>query len=83
MTGQPAARVGLHDRGFVRAGMFADLTLFDPARVQDRATFADPNQYPEGIEYVVVNGQLEVDKGQRTTANAGHILRGPGYRRAH
>ena len=83
MTGQPAARVGLHDRGFVRAGMFADLTLFDPARVQDRATFADPNQYPEGIEYVVVNGQLEVDKGQRTTANAGHVLRGPGYRRAH
>ena len=83
MTGQPAARVGLHERGQVRAGMFADLTLFDPARVRDLATFAEPNQYPEGIEYVVVNGQLEVDKGQRTSANNGRVLRGPGYRRAH
>ena len=83
MTGQPAARVGLRARGLVRAGMYADLTLFDPARVRDLATFAEPNQYPEGIEYVVVNGQLEVDKGQRTSANTGRVLRGPGYRRAH
>ncbi len=80
MTGASAARVGLRDRGVVRRGMFADLTLFDPARVQDRATFDEPNQYPEGIEYVIVNGQLEVDKGQRTAANAGRVLRGPGYR---
>ncbi len=82
MTGASAARVGLRGRGLVRAGMFADLTLFDPASVRDRATFEEPNQYPEGIEYVVVNGQLEVDKGQRTDANAGRPLRGPGYRRA-
>ncbi len=81
MTGGPAARVGLKDRGLVRAGLFADLTIFDPARVLDRATFADPNQHPEGIEYVIVNGQLEVDKGRRTDANAGRVLRGPGYRR--
>ena len=80
MTGSPAARVGLRDRGLVRAGMFADLTVFDAARVRDRATFEEPNQYPEGIEYVVVNGQLEVDRGQRTDVNAGRILRGPGYR---
>jgi dihydroorotase/N-acyl-D-amino-acid deacylase len=79
MTGSSAARVGLKDRGLVRAGMFADLTIFDPNSVRDRATFEEPNQYPEGIAYVVVNGQLEVDKGQRTAANAGQVLRGPGY----
>ncbi|MET0648760.1 MAG: D-aminoacylase [Pyrinomonadaceae bacterium] len=81
MTGRPAARVGLRDRGVLRAGAFADITLFDPARVRDRATFEQPNQYPEGVEYVIVNGQLEVDEGKRTTLNAGRPLRGPGYRR--
>ena len=81
MTGRPAARVGLKDRGILRAGAYADITVFDPARVRDLATYDQPNQYPEGIEYVVVNGQLEVDGGQRTHANAGRPLRGPGYRR--
>jgi N-acyl-D-amino-acid deacylase len=81
MTGQPAARVGLKDRGVLRAGAYADITVFDPARVRDLATFEQPNQYPEGIEYVVVNGQLEVDGGKRTHVNAGRPLRGPGYRR--
>lgn len=81
MTGQPAARVGLRDRGVLRAGAFADITIFDPAHVRDLATFEQPNQYPEGIEYVVVNGQLEVDAGKRTPVNAGRPLRGPGYRR--
>jgi N-acyl-D-amino-acid deacylase len=81
MTGQPAARVGLKDRGLLRAGAYADITVFDPARVRDLATFEQPNQYPEGIEYVVVNGQLEVDAGRRTSVNAGRPLRGPGYSR--
>jgi dihydroorotase/N-acyl-D-amino-acid deacylase len=81
MTGRPAARVGLRDRGVLREGAFADITVFDPARVRDRATFEEPNQYPEGVEYVVVNGRLEVDGGRRTPANAGRPLRGPGYRR--
>jgi len=81
MTGAPATRVGLRDRGFIREGMFADITVFDPAKVIDRATFESPNQYPIGIEYVLVNGKLSVDKGQRTSALAGHVLRGPGYRR--
>ena len=79
MTGAPAARVGLKDRGLIREGMFADITIFDPAKVIDRATFESPNQYPVGIDYVIVNGKLSVDKGQRTPALAGRVLRGPGY----
>jgi len=81
MTGAPAARVGLRDRGLIREGMFADLTVFDPRTVIDRATFESPNQYPTGIEYVLINGQIAVDKGQRTTALTGRVLRGPGYAR--
>src|SRR5438067_10443618 len=81
MTGMPAARVGLKDRGVLREGAYADITVFDPRTVRDRATFEEPNQYPEGIEYVLVNGQVEVNKERRTDANAGRPLRGPGYRR--
>ncbi len=80
MTGLPASRVGLRDRGLVREGLYADLVIFDPQRVQDRATFAAPNQYAQGISYVVINGQLSVDNGQPTAALAGRVLRGPGYR---
>lgn len=81
MTGGPAARVGLKDRGLLREGMFADVVVFDPKTVIDRATFESPNQYPVGIEYVLVNGQVSVDKGRRTSALAGQVLRGPGYRK--
>jgi N-acyl-D-amino-acid deacylase len=78
MTGAPAARVGLKERGLIKEGMFADITVFDPAKVIDRATFESPNQYPIGIEYVLVNGKVSVDKGQRTSALSGRVLRGPG-----
>ncbi|HEX3143030.1 MAG TPA: D-aminoacylase [Pyrinomonadaceae bacterium] len=81
MTGLPAANVGLKQRGLIREGYFADITIFDPKTVIDRATFEDPNQYPVGINYVIVNGQLEVDNGKRTAALAGRPLRGPGYGR--
>lgn len=81
MTSQPAARVGLKGRGRIRVGAYADVTVFDPTRVRDLATFDEPNRYPEGISYVLVNGQLEVDAARRTEANAGRPLRGPGYRR--
>jgi N-acyl-D-amino-acid deacylase len=81
MTGLPASNVGLKQRGLIRQGYFADVTIFDPKTVIDRATFADPNQYPVGINFVIVNGQIEVDRGQRTPAEAGRVLRGPGYRR--
>lgn len=81
MTGLPAARVGLHDRGLLRSGNFADITIFNPAKVIDRATFESPTQYPDGVVYVLVNGQVSVDNGQRTPALAGRVLRGPGYRK--
>ena len=80
MTGGPAARVGLRERGLIKEGMFADITVFDPLKVIDRATFESPNQYPTGIEYVLVNGKVSVDKGQRTPALAGRVLRGPGFK---
>ncbi|HEY0375522.1 MAG TPA: D-aminoacylase [Pyrinomonadaceae bacterium] len=81
MTMMPAARVGLKDRGVIREGAFADITVFNPATVRDRSTFENPNQYPEGIPFVITNGQLSVDNGQRTSALAGRVLRGPGYKR--
>jgi dihydroorotase/N-acyl-D-amino-acid deacylase len=81
MTGLPASNVGLKQRGLIREGYFADITIFDPKTVIDRATFEEPNQYPVGINFVIVNGQIEVDNGQRTPALAGRVLRGPGYGR--
>ena len=81
MTGLSAKKVGLRDRGLIREGMYADITIFDPKTVIDRATFEMPNQYPEGINYVIINGQISVDEGQRTAALSGQVLRGPGYRR--
>ena len=80
MTGLPAANLGLKNRGLIREGYFADITIFDPKTVIDRATFEEPNQYPVGINFVIVNGQIEVDNGQRTPALAGRVLRGPGYK---
>lgn len=79
MTGMSATKVGLKRRGFIRQGYFADITIFDPKTVIDRATFEQPNQYPVGINYVIVNGQVTVDNGQRTPALAGKVLRGPGH----
>ena len=79
MTGISAQKVGLKERGLVKEGMYADITIFDPQRVIDRATFEMPNQYPAGIQYVIINGQISVDKGQRTPALSGRPLRGPGY----
>jgi len=81
MTGLSAHKVGLRERGELRDGYFADLTIFDPQTVIDRATFEMPNQYPEGMKYVIINGQISVDNGKRTAALAGRVIRGPGYRR--
>jgi N-acyl-D-amino-acid deacylase len=80
MTSLPASRMGLADRGMVRAGMAADLVAFDPATVRDVSTYTDPLHYSEGIPYVAVNGQLVVDGGKITDARPGRPLYGPGYR---
>ena len=79
MTGLPASNVGLKQRGLLREGYFADITIFNPNTVIDRATFEEPNQYPIGINFVIVNGKIEVNQAQRTPAEAGRVLRGPGY----
>ncbi len=75
MTGMPAARLGLRDRGLLRPGFAADLAVFDPAAVRDEATFADPHRYPTGIPYVIVNGTVVVDGGRFTAAGTGRVLR--------
>jgi len=80
MTSLAAQRVGLADRGLVKPGMYADITVFNPATVIDRATFEQPHQTSVGIEYVFVNGQRVLNKGQLTNARPGRGLRGPGYR---
>jgi dihydroorotase/N-acyl-D-amino-acid deacylase len=74
-TALPAARVGLDDRGVVKAGMFADLTIFDAARVCDRATFAEPVQTSVGIRHVLVNGVPVLRNGVVTGAKPGRALR--------
>lgn len=82
MTSLAAQRVGLVDRGLLKPGMHADITVFNPATVIDRATFEQPHQPSVGIEYVFVNGQMVLKKGQMTSARPGRGLRGPGYRGA-
>jgi dihydroorotase/N-acyl-D-amino-acid deacylase len=80
MTSRPAARVGLTDRGLLRPGLAADITVFNPATIKDIATFDDPNHYSEGVEYVLVNGKIALASGKMTTERAGRALRGPGYK---
>jgi N-acyl-D-aspartate/D-glutamate deacylase len=71
--------LSIRDRGVLREGSFADVVIFDPATVADRATFDAPHQLAVGIPYVLVNGTLVVEQGQHTGAKPGRVLRGPGY----
>jgi N-acyl-D-aspartate/D-glutamate deacylase len=75
MTSANAAKIGQPDRGVVRPGAFADLTVLDPDNVIDRSTYTDPFRYSEGIAYVVVNGQVVLDAGKSTGAKPGRALR--------
>ncbi|HTA24492.1 MAG TPA: D-aminoacylase [Terriglobales bacterium] len=75
----PAQRMRFTDRGVLKQGMWADVVIFDPATVHDLATFADPNQLSQGMEYVLVNGTAVIDQGKMTGAKPGKVLRGPGY----
>ena len=75
----PAQRMRLADRGVLKAGMWADVVIFDPSTVRDLATFKNPNQLSEGMEYVLVNGVSVIDQGKMTGALPGKVLRGAGY----
>lgn len=78
LTGVPAARLGLRDRGVVREGAIADLVVFDPATVADVATYEAPTRHPVGIDHVVVNGRLAIRDGTETGERAGRLLRHAG-----
>jgi N-acyl-D-amino-acid deacylase len=75
----PAQRMRLTDRGVLKKGMWADIVIFDPATIRDRATFENPNQVSEGMQYVLVNGVPVIENGKQTDALPGHVVRGPGY----
>jgi len=78
MTSWPATRMRLADRGMIKQGLWADVTIFDLDQLQDRATYDDPMAFPTGIEYVLVNGVVTIDHDKHTGAKAGRVLYGPG-----
>jgi N-acyl-D-amino-acid deacylase len=75
MTSAPALRLGLSDRGLLRDGYVADVVVFDPATVRSNATYEDPRQYPDGIDNVIVNGEIVIDSGRHTGALPGRVVR--------
>jgi N-acyl-D-aspartate/D-glutamate deacylase len=83
MTSLAAQRVGISDRGLLKPGMYADITVFDPSTIIDRSTYENPSQLATGVSYVLVNGVPVVDNGRVTAALPGRALRGPGYRSTH
>lgn len=78
MTSLPADRLGLEDRGILREGSYADLTIFNAVTIIDKATFEHPNQYPEGIEYVIVNGKPALENGEFLNQKHGRVLKKTG-----
>ena len=81
ITSMPAQREHLTDRGLIQLGFYADIAVFDPSTIIDRATYTDPTQVSQGVDYVFVNGQLEYDHGKLTGSRAGRALRGPGWKK--
>lgn len=75
MTAMPAGKLDLKDRGLLKEGFAADIVIFNPSTIQDRATFDDPHQYPDGIEYVIINGKVVAEQGRVTGVKPGRILR--------
>lgn len=80
MSSQTAKRLGIHDRGLITENYFADIAIFDPDEIIDKATFENPHQYAVGMKYVLVNGSLVVEDGQHTNEKPGRIIYGPGYK---
>lgn len=81
MSSYPAQRIGLADRGILRAGMKADVAIFDPDTVRDMSTFEQPHQYAQGVSTVIINGQVAFENGMMTAARPGRVLYGPAYAR--
>ena len=81
MTSWPATRMRLADRGVIREGAWADVTIFDLATLDDRATYDEPTRSPTGIDWVLVNGVVVLEQGKHSEAKPGHVLRGPGATR--
>ncbi|MCW5760708.1 MAG: D-aminoacylase, partial [Phenylobacterium sp.] len=79
LSALPAHNLGLHDRGVLKAGNYADVVVFDPATIQDHATFEKPQQFATGVSEVVVNGQLALENGEPTAARPGQVVRGRGW----
>jgi N-acyl-D-amino-acid deacylase len=79
LTGLPARNWKLRDRGCLAAGCHADLVVFDPATIADRATYDEPARYAVGVEHVLVNGVPVIRDGEHTGAKPGRVVRGPGY----
>ena len=79
LSAQPAHNLGLHDRGTIKVGNYADLVVFDPAVISDHATFEKPQQFATGVSHVVVNGQLALADGEPTAARPGQVVRGRGW----
>ncbi len=75
MTSMPADKLGLKGRGLIQKGYYADLVIFDPEKIADKATFVDPHQLAEGIDYVLVNGKVTVEKGKHNQTMGGKIIR--------
>jgi len=71
----PAQRIGLWDRGILREGMHGDIMIFDIGTIREKSTFKEPHQYPEGVEYVLVNGQIVINRGKHTGSLPGAVLR--------
>jgi N-acyl-D-amino-acid deacylase len=79
LSALPASNLGLDHRGLLQEGMFADIAVFDPATIADRATFEKPHQYAVGMKHVFVNGVQVLAAGEHTGAMPGRVVRGPGW----
>ena len=75
MTSLPAGKFGIQGRGILREGFWADIVIFDPQTIKDKATFDEPHQYPEGMKYVIVNGQICVNDGKMIGTRPGKVLK--------
>jgi len=80
LSAQPAQNLGLRERGMLKTGHYADVVVFDPATIQDHATFEKPHQLATGVSHVVVNGQLALENGEATNARPGRVVRGRGWK---